>query len=112
MKPARTANFKTHTTDGREEPLEFSDSILSIISIPLAKDNLVKNRGFGFFQAKEQGAAKQYLDHFISVISNEKYNVKVIPRFILIDPQGRIVDANAIRMSNPEFLEEFESLNL
>ncbi|MGB1042713.1 MAG: TlpA family protein disulfide reductase [Tenacibaculum sp.] len=40
------------------------------------------------------------------------YRVNSIPRFILIDPQGNIVDANAPRPSSPKLVELFKSLNI
>ncbi|MCT4699902.1 MULTISPECIES: TlpA family protein disulfide reductase [Tenacibaculum] len=40
------------------------------------------------------------------------YRVNSIPRFILIDPQGNIVDANAPRPSSPKLIELFTSLNI
>ncbi|MCF2875535.1 MULTISPECIES: TlpA family protein disulfide reductase [unclassified Tenacibaculum] len=40
------------------------------------------------------------------------YRVNSIPRFILIDPQGKIVTANAPRPSNPKLIELFTSLNI
>ncbi|WP_233861278.1 TlpA family protein disulfide reductase [Tenacibaculum piscium] len=40
------------------------------------------------------------------------YKVNSIPRFILIDPQGNIVDANAPRPSNPKLITLFDSLKI
>ncbi|TYQ00329.1 thiol-disulfide isomerase/thioredoxin [Tenacibaculum adriaticum] len=40
------------------------------------------------------------------------YKVSSIPRFILIDPQGNIVDANAPRPSDPKLIELLNTLNL
>ena len=40
------------------------------------------------------------------------YKVNSIPRFILIDPQGNIVDANAPRPSSPRLIELFNSLKI
>ncbi len=40
------------------------------------------------------------------------YRVNSIPRFILIDPQGNIVDANAPRPSSPKLIELFDSLKI
>lgn len=40
------------------------------------------------------------------------YRVTGIPRFILLDPQGNIVDANAPRPSNPKLIELFNSLKI
>lgn len=37
------------------------------------------------------------------------YNVQGIPRFILIDKEGNIIDAKAKRPSNPKLIEEIES---
>ena len=42
----------------------------------------------------------------------DAYRVSGIPRFILLDPQGNIVDSNAPRPSNPKLVELFESLNI
>lgn len=40
------------------------------------------------------------------------YNIQGIPRFILIDPNGNVVDANAPRPSNPKLVELFDSLDI
>lgn len=40
------------------------------------------------------------------------YRITSIPRFILIDPNGNIVDAKAPRPSNPNIKKLFKSLNL
>ncbi|WP_299005818.1 TlpA disulfide reductase family protein [uncultured Tenacibaculum sp.] len=42
----------------------------------------------------------------------DAYRVSGIPRFILLDPEGNIVDSNAPRPSNPKLVELFESLNI
>ena len=38
------------------------------------------------------------------------YGINGIPRFILIDPQGNIVDANAERPSSPALTTQLEKL--
>ena len=38
------------------------------------------------------------------------YNITGIPRFILIDPEGKIIDSNAPRPSNPELIALFDGL--
>ena len=40
------------------------------------------------------------------------YAIEGIPRFILIDPKGNIVDANALRPSNPKLEELFDGLSI
>lgn len=40
----------------------------------------------------------------------KKFNINSIPRFILIDPKGKIVSANAKRPSDPELQKQFDEL--
>lgn len=42
----------------------------------------------------------------------QDYSIKGIPRFILLDPQGNIVNANAPRPSNPSLKSLLESLEI
>ena len=42
----------------------------------------------------------------------EAYQISGIPRFILIDPAGNIVDANAPRPSEPRLKELFTELGI
>ena len=42
----------------------------------------------------------------------QDYGIRGIPRFILIDPQGKIVNANAPRPSNPEIKALFDELKI
>jgi len=43
---------------------------------------------------------------------SQDYQITGIPRFILIDPQGNIVEANAPRPSDPSLISLFTSLNI
>jgi len=47
-------------------------------------------------------------DHSFS----QAYQINSIPRFILIDPNGNIVDANAPRPSDPSLIKLFDSLGI
>lgn len=40
----------------------------------------------------------------------QKYNVPSIPKFVLIDKEGNIVDGNAKAPSNPELIDDIETL--
>lgn len=40
------------------------------------------------------------------------YNINSIPRFILVDPMGNIVNADAPRPSDPKLIELFDELNI
>jgi len=42
----------------------------------------------------------------------QAYKITGIPRFLLIDPDGKIVSADAPRPSNPKLIELFNSLNI
>ncbi|MBJ7880381.1 TlpA disulfide reductase family protein [Gelidibacter salicanalis] len=42
----------------------------------------------------------------------QNYNINGIPRFILIDPNGNVVDANAPRPSSKKLTELFDSLSI
>ena len=42
----------------------------------------------------------------------KNYHIQGIPRFILIDPNGNVVDANAPRPSNTKLVELFDSLKI
>jgi len=41
-----------------------------------------------------------------------QYGINAIPRFILLDPEGNIVDADADRPSNPKLRELFLELGI
>lgn len=43
---------------------------------------------------------------------SQEYQINSIPRFILIDPDGNIIDANAPRPSDPKLKELFNSLSI
>ncbi|HBI39395.1 MAG TPA: TlpA family protein disulfide reductase, partial [Tenacibaculum sp.] len=42
----------------------------------------------------------------------KNYKIDAIPHFILIDPEGNIVNAQAPRPSDPKLIEILESLNI
>lgn len=59
---------------------------------------------------RQMGGIQLYAgdDHSFS----QEYQINSIPRFILVDPQGNIVDADAPRPSDPKLIELFNSLNI
>lgn len=64
--------------------------------------NMVKEKNMSGVQLFAKGD-KSFMD---------SYRVNGIPRFILLDPQGNIVDTNAPRPSNPQLVELFNSLSI
>jgi thiol-disulfide isomerase/thioredoxin len=73
-------------------------------------------------EAKDKGKWKQYVlnNHLegIQVIADngfdsdfiKKFNIAAIPRFILIDPAGKIISADAKRPSDPLLKEQLDRL--
>ncbi len=79
------------------------------ISIDRKKDyeawrNMVQERELGGIQLI---ADKDWKSDFVS-----DYAIRGIPRFILVDPEGNIVSANAPRPSHPELIELFNELKI
>jgi len=79
------------------------------ISIDTEKDyskwrEMVKEKGLIGIQLF---ADKDWESDFVT-----EYLIKGIPRFILIDPNGNIVNANAPRPSNSKLIDLFNKLNI
>ncbi len=63
-------------------------------------------------QEKELGGIQLFSDNAMQSTFITKYNISSIPRFILIDPAGKIVNAYAPRPSHPELIELFNALKI
>ena len=61
---------------------------------------------------KELGGMQLFADKDWESQFVQDYMIKGIPRFILIDPQGNIINANAPRPSSKKLVETLESLKL
>lgn len=61
---------------------------------------------------KQMGGTQLFADKAWQSEFIQGYQIRSIPRFILIDPNGNIVDANAPRPSNPKLKELFNSLEI
>ncbi len=61
---------------------------------------------------KELGGIQLLADNNFKSKFVQDYKIRGIPRFILIDPDGNVVDANAPRPSSPKLIELFTSLNI
>lgn len=61
---------------------------------------------------KELGGIQLMADNDWKSQFVQDYNIQGIPRFILIDPDGNIVSADAPRPSNPKLIELFEELSI
>lgn len=69
-----------------------------------------ENKWKKFVKAKQLSGTQLWAGQDFSF--QQAYQINSIPRFILIDPQGNIVDANAPRPSDPRLKEMFTSLGI
>ena len=90
---------------------EYQNSDLAIVSLSIDKQehkekwkNMVAKEGLRGIQIL---ADKDWSSEFVTA-----YNITGIPRFILIDPSGNILDADAPRPSDPNLQELLKSLKL
>lgn len=81
----------------KERPIRFVG--ISIDQDESAWREKVKSENLGGIQLRASGSAFEH-----------DYNVTFVPRFILIDADGCIVEANMTRPSQPETLSELESV--
>ncbi|KAA5821449.1 TlpA family protein disulfide reductase [Algibacter amylolyticus] len=61
---------------------------------------------------KDLGGIQLFADSDWTSAFIQDYQIQGIPKFILVDPQGNIVDANAPRPSSPQLIELFNELNI
>lgn len=77
------------------------------ISIDAAKDH---DKWKKFVTDKQMGGIQLYADKDWSSDFCKAYNINSIPRFILIDTKGNIVDADAPRPSDPALVAKLDEL--
>lgn len=70
------------------------------------------NKWFEMVKDKELGGIQIIADKDWSSQFVKDYAIEGIPRFILLDPQGNIVSANAPRPSNPALIKLFDELSI
>lgn len=95
----------------KELDKEYKDKEIAIVSLSIDKMEhkekwmtMVKDKNLTGIQIM---ADKDWNSDFVTA-----YNIKGIPRFILIDKEGNILDSDAPRPSDPRLKELFNSLDL
>ena len=95
----------------KELDAEYREKDLAIVSLSIDKlenkdkwESMVKGENLTGIQIL---ADKDWRSEFVTA-----YNITGIPRFILIDPEGKIYDANAPRPSDPRLKDLLNSLSL
>ncbi len=61
-------------------------------------------------EEKQMGGVQLFADNNWSSAFVQAYGINSIPRFLLIDPQGNVVEADAARPSNPALREQLDKL--
>jgi thiol-disulfide isomerase/thioredoxin len=79
------------------------------VSIDTKKDH---QKWKDMVKEKELGGIQLFADSDWKSQFIQDYLIKGIPKFILLDPQGNIVTANAPRPSNKKLVEMFKELNI
>ncbi|SDX28079.1 Thiol-disulfide isomerase or thioredoxin [Lutibacter oricola] len=79
------------------------------ISVDKAKDHDVWKK---MIKEKEMKGVQLFADKDWSSEFVKGYLIKGIPRFILIDTEGNIINANAKRPSDPKLVDDINSLNI
>jgi thiol-disulfide isomerase/thioredoxin len=99
---------------------KYEDKKVAFVSISVDEGRGYKDRSFEaskegwkkMIAEKEMGGIQLFSDKNWKSDFIAAYKVNSIPRFILIDPNGVVVDADAPRPSSPKFDRLFASLSL
>ena len=88
---------------------EYHGKNIEFVSISV-DDQSAHTKWRTMIEEKELGGMQLFAKNDRSFVT--AYNVTGIPRFILIDPQGKVVKADAPRPSNPQLKKLFQSLEI
>jgi thiol-disulfide isomerase/thioredoxin len=90
-----------------EEKYEGKNIAFVSISIDVQKDF---EKWKKFVSEKQLGGVQLFADKDWNSDFMKSYSINSIPRFILIDPTGKIVSADAVRPSSPKLSEQLDAL--
>lgn len=88
---------------------EYSGKNIAFVSISVDVDKDFE-KWKTFVTDKELGGIQLFADKNWNSDFIKSYGINSIPRFILIDPNGKIVNSDATRPSNPELQKELDKL--
>jgi len=99
---------------------EYHDKNIEFVSISVDNGRGYQNNSLEASKAgwkkmiadKDMGGVQLFADKAWQSDFIKDYQINSIPRFILIDPEGKTVDANAPRPSDPKLKELFNSLSI
>ena len=85
----------------------------NIVFISISIDKLEDKDKWKTFVADEKlGGVQLHADKETKDRLSKALNIKSIPRFVLIDPEGKILDANAARPSHPKLVVALKELGI
>lgn len=90
---------------------QFHDNNIKFVSISIDKPS-DHEKWKTMVKEKELSGIQLFADNEWKSGFVTDYQISGIPRFILIDPEGNIVKANAPRPSSPKLVELFKELNI
>lgn len=90
---------------------QFHDNNIEFVSISIDKVS-DHEKWKTMIEEKELGGIQLFADNDWKSKFVTDYQIEGIPRFILIDPEGNIVNPNAPRPSNPELTKLFTGLSI
>ena len=104
----------------KEAEKEYHGKKVSFVSISVDDGRGFKNKSFKaaklgwrkMIEEKEMGGVQLFSDKNWKSDFVTAYKINSIPRFILIDPNGVVINADAPRPSSPKFKRLFDSLDL
>ncbi len=95
----------------KEVEKQYHDKNIEFVSISIDKAS-DHEKWKTMVEEKELGGVQLFADNDWNSGFVKDYQINGIPRFILIDPDGNIVDSNAPRPSSPKLIELFNELNI
>lgn len=90
-----------------EEMYHDKNIVFVSISVDVDKDH---EKWKNFVSEKQLGGVQLFADKNWNSDFMLSYGINSIPRFILIDPNGKVVKGNALRPSSPQLKEELDKL--
>ncbi len=95
----------------KEVEEKYHDKNITFVSISTDKQK-DKQKWKDMIKEKELGGIQLITDNDFNTSFISGFKISGIPRFILLDPNGNIVQANAPRPSDKKLIELFDSLNI
>ncbi len=95
----------------KEVEKNYHDKNIAFVSLSIDAKN-DHDKWMEMIKEKELGGIQLFADNSGKSQFVTDYGIQGIPRFLLIDPEGNIVNSNAPRPSSPELIDLFDELEI